>query len=94
MKDTKEIRYDSADYEALMASSIPAALTGTPSMRFDSAEDASVFLLVSLITSSLRAMTLSIQSSPRCLSSRFLARLIPVPKPLPITATTRPAWQS
>lgn len=46
MKNDKQktnLRYDSADYEALHGSSIPAALTGTPGMRFDSAEDASVF---------------------------------------------------
>lgn len=36
-------RYDGADYDALIGSTIPAALTGTPAMRFDSAQDASVF---------------------------------------------------
>jgi hypothetical protein len=35
--------YDVADYEALVRSSIPASLAGTERMRFDSAEDASVF---------------------------------------------------
>ncbi len=35
--------YDAADFNALMGSSIPAALTGVQGMRFDSAEDASVF---------------------------------------------------
>lgn len=35
--------FDSADYNALMSSTIPAALTGVRGMRFDSAEDASVF---------------------------------------------------
>ncbi|TZE83645.1 DUF2184 domain-containing protein [Calorimonas adulescens] len=35
--------YSVADYEALMSSTIPAALVGVQGMRFDSAEDASVF---------------------------------------------------
>jgi hypothetical protein len=35
--------YSVADYEALMSSTIPAALVGVLGMRFDSAEDASVF---------------------------------------------------
>ena len=35
--------YDKADYNALMASNIPAALKGMPEMRFDSEEDASMF---------------------------------------------------
>lgn len=35
--------YDRADYAALMGSTIPAALTGVQGLRFDSAEDASVF---------------------------------------------------
>lgn len=35
--------YDRADYNALMGSTIPAALTGASRMRFDSEEDASVF---------------------------------------------------
>ena len=40
---SKHTRYDHADYEALMGSSIPAALKESPTMRFDNAEDASVF---------------------------------------------------
>lgn len=35
--------YDRADYDGLMKSNIPAALSGNPGLRFDSAEDASVF---------------------------------------------------
>lgn len=35
--------YDHRDYEVLRASQIPATLIETPTMRFDSAEDASVF---------------------------------------------------
>lgn len=35
--------YDHRDYAILMASQIPATLVETPAMRFDSAEDASVF---------------------------------------------------
>ena len=35
--------FDQKDYEVLRASQIPATLTETPAMRFDSAEDASVF---------------------------------------------------
>lgn len=35
--------YDQADYEALRASNITPVLAGTDTMRFDSAEDASVF---------------------------------------------------
>ena len=35
--------YDIADARALMASNIPAMLSGSPAMRFDSEEDASVF---------------------------------------------------
>ncbi len=36
-------RYDEADLKALMESSIPAALASTEGMRFDSAQDASMF---------------------------------------------------
>lgn len=44
MKNTNQsTRFDRADFEALQKSNIPAALTGTPAMNFDSAEDASVF---------------------------------------------------
>ena len=35
--------YDSKDYEVLRSSQIPATLVENPGMRFDSAEDASVF---------------------------------------------------
>ncbi len=35
--------FDRADYEALVKSGIPATLAGTEGLRFDSAEDASVF---------------------------------------------------
>lgn len=35
--------YDRADYQALMGSTIPSALVGIQGLRFDSAEDASVF---------------------------------------------------
>lgn len=35
--------YDRADYQALMGSTIPSALVGVQGLRFDSAEDASVF---------------------------------------------------
>jgi len=35
--------FDRADYDGLMKSNIPAALAGANGMRFDSAEDASVF---------------------------------------------------
>ena len=35
--------YSHEDYQALMHSQVPATLAGTPGMRFDSAEDASVF---------------------------------------------------
>ncbi len=35
--------YNVEDFHALLASQIPATLAGTKSMRFDSAEDASVF---------------------------------------------------
>lgn len=45
MRNDKQtnLRYDGADYDALMGSSIPASLTESRSMRFDSAADASVF---------------------------------------------------
>lgn len=43
MSKQKSMRYDQHDYEALLASSIPASLVSTPGMRFDDAEDASVF---------------------------------------------------
>lgn len=43
MSKKTHTRYDSVDYAALMQSNIPAALTGTEGLRFDSAEDASVF---------------------------------------------------
>lgn len=43
MSKKTHTRYDSADYSALMQSSIPSALTGTEGLHFDSAEDASVF---------------------------------------------------
>lgn len=43
MSNQKSMRYDQHDYEALLASNIPASLAGTPGLNFDSAEDASVF---------------------------------------------------
>ena len=43
MSNQKSMRYDQNDYEALLASNIPASLASTAQMRFDSAEDASVF---------------------------------------------------
>lgn len=43
MANQKSMRYDQNDYDALLASNIPASLASTPGMRFDSAEDASVF---------------------------------------------------
>lgn len=43
MSNQKSMRYDQNDYEALLASSIPASLAATRSMNFDDAEAASVF---------------------------------------------------
>lgn len=43
MATQKSTRYDQNDYNALMQSNIPAAMAATDQMRFDSAEDASVF---------------------------------------------------
>lgn len=43
MRHNNHIRYDQADYEALMQSNIPGAFKELPGMRFDSTEDASVF---------------------------------------------------
>lgn len=43
MSNQKHMRYDQNDYDALLASSIPASLAGTRSMNFDGAEAASVF---------------------------------------------------
>lgn len=43
MSNQKHMRYDQNDYDALLASSIPASLVGTRSMNFDDAEAASVF---------------------------------------------------
>lgn len=43
MNKQKNMRYDQHDYEALMASNIPASIAGVPSMNFDDAEAASVF---------------------------------------------------
>ena len=43
MSNQKHMRYDQNDYDALLASSIPASLAGTRSMNFDDAESASVF---------------------------------------------------
>lgn len=43
MSNQKHMRYDQNDYDALLASSIPASLAGTRSMIFDDAEAASVF---------------------------------------------------
>lgn len=42
-KQQKSMRYDQNDYEALLASNIPASLVSTPQMNFDDAESASVF---------------------------------------------------
>lgn len=39
----KHTRYDQQDYDALLASNIPASIAGVPSMNFDDAETASVF---------------------------------------------------
>lgn len=43
MPNNNEMRFDTADYDALLNSSLSKAMSGTESMRFDSAEDASVF---------------------------------------------------
>lgn len=43
MSNQKHMRYDQNDYDALLASSIPASLVGVRSMNFDDAEAASVF---------------------------------------------------
>lgn len=43
MANQKSTRYDQNDYEALLASSIPASIAGNRSMNFDDAEAASVF---------------------------------------------------
>ena len=43
MNAQKSMRYDHNDYEALLASNIPASLVGTPKMNFDDAEEASIF---------------------------------------------------
>lgn len=43
MNTQKSMRYDQLDYDALMRSAIPASLASNEHMRFDSAEDASVF---------------------------------------------------
>lgn len=43
MNTQKHMRYDQNDYDALLASSIPASLVGVRSMNFDDAEAASVF---------------------------------------------------
>ena len=43
MSNQKSMRYDQNDYEALLASNIPASLVSTPQMRFDDAEAASIF---------------------------------------------------
>ena len=43
MSNQKHRRYDQNDYDALLASSIPASLVGVRSMNFDDAEAASVF---------------------------------------------------
>ena len=43
MSTQKHMRYDQNDYDALLASSIPASLVGVRSMNFDDAEAASVF---------------------------------------------------
>jgi len=42
-KENQSVTYDKADYYVLMASQIPATFAANPDMRFDSAEDASVF---------------------------------------------------
>lgn len=43
IKKQKHMNYDQNDYEALLASNIPASLVSTPQMNFDDAESASVF---------------------------------------------------
>lgn len=43
MSNQKHMRYDQNDYDALLASSIPASLVGVRSMNFDDAEAASLF---------------------------------------------------
>ena len=43
MSNQKHMRYDQNDYDALLASNIPASLVGVRSMNFDDAEAASVF---------------------------------------------------
>lgn len=43
MPKNTSTRYDAADYESLLSSTLSKSLAGTESMHFDSAEDASVF---------------------------------------------------
>lgn len=43
MANQKSIRYDQNDYEALLASNIPASIASNRNMNFDDAESASVF---------------------------------------------------
>lgn len=43
MNNQKSANFDRNDYDALLASSIPATLVENPQMRFDDAEDASAF---------------------------------------------------
>lgn len=43
MNKQKSMRYDQSDYEALLASNIPASIATNPKMNFDGAEDASIF---------------------------------------------------
>lgn len=43
MANKKHMRYDQNDYEALLASQIPASIASGPRMNFDDAEEASIF---------------------------------------------------
>lgn len=59
-KTKRHIHYDKAEARTLSRSALPRAIMASPGTHFDSAEEASVFLPVSLITSRLVPMMLNI----------------------------------
>lgn len=58
----KKASYNKDEAKALRNSAIPAAVMASEGTRFDSADDASVFLPASWITSRLSPTTLSTRS--------------------------------
>ena len=93
MSNQKSMRYDQNDYEALLASNIPASLVATPQMRFDDAEAASIFFAREL--DYVKSQSYDVEYPEFTALSLFpmSSEVDPALRPSPITATIRPVWR-